>query len=77
LIDVIAGDIGFFAPIVAPHAHGRPPFGTIETMRQQPCPDASRQATDIGFVKMWPRPASYSRRGSEREKMVRTAPANV
>lgn len=56
LMDVIAGDVGFFAAIIAQHAHGRLSFEKIEALRQQLCPDASRQSAEIGFVKAWPRP---------------------
>lgn len=56
LMDVIAGDVGFYSPIVAHHAHGRLSFDRIEALRPQLCADASRQASEIGFVKAWPRP---------------------
>lgn len=69
LMDVIAGDIGFFAPLVARHAHGRLTFRMIEQLRQQLCPDASHQAAEIGFVKVWPTPVMLiqARLGTRKE----------
>jgi hypothetical protein len=68
-MDVIAGDVGFYTPIVAEHAHGRLSFDRIESLRQQLCADASRQAAEIGFVKAWPRPTMlvHARLGTRKE----------
>ena len=57
LMDVIAGDLGFYAPLVARHAEGRISFERIEQLRGALCPEASVLAATIGFVKAWPRPA--------------------
>jgi hypothetical protein len=57
LMDVIAGDLGFFAPLVAPHAEGRVSFQKIDLHRRDLCPEASAVAATIGFVRSWPRAA--------------------
>jgi hypothetical protein len=59
LMDVIAGDLGFFPPIVHEHAFGRLSFEKIEKLRAELCPGASRQAAEIGIVKAWPRPVLW------------------
>jgi hypothetical protein len=56
LMDVIGGDLGFYPPLVAPHAEGRITFDKIEQLRQKLCPAASAVSSVIGFVKAWPRP---------------------
>jgi hypothetical protein len=56
-MDVIAGDLGFYAPLVAPHAKGRISFDAIDAVRRQLCPEASAVSSTIGLVKSWPRPA--------------------
>lgn len=56
LMDVIAGEIGFLPALVAKHAYGRITLEKIENLREELCPEASRQASVIGFVKAWPRP---------------------
>jgi hypothetical protein len=57
LMDVIAGDLGFFPPLVARHAAGRISFEKIEHSRRELCPEASAIAATIGFVRSWPSPA--------------------
>jgi hypothetical protein len=57
LMDVIAGEIGFFPPLVAKSATGPITFNKVETLRAELCPEASRQAALIGLVKAWPRPS--------------------
>ena len=57
LMDVIAGDLGFFPPLVAHHVTGRLSFDKIEQHRDKLCPEASVLAATIGFVRSWPRPA--------------------
>ena len=56
LMDVIAGEVGFCPQLVRPHATGEISFDRIADMRGQLCPDASEQASVIGFVKSWPAP---------------------
>lgn len=69
LMDVIAGEIGFFPGVVSQHAHGRLTFEKIENLRESLCPAASRQSSTIGFVKAWPRPSLLvqARLGSRKE----------
>lgn len=56
LMDVIAGEIGFFPELVRPHATGQISFERISELRDRLCPAASQQASLIGFVKAWPTP---------------------
>ena len=56
LMDVIAGEVGFSPEIVRPHATGEISFDRITSLREQLCPDASQQASLMGFVKSWPAP---------------------
>ena len=56
LIEVIAGTFGFYAPIAQQYADGEISFETVEDLRRQLCPEASQQASLIGFVKAWPTP---------------------
>lgn len=56
MMDVIAGEVGFFAELVRAHATGDISFDTISELREKLCPDASQQASLIGFVRAWPQP---------------------
>jgi hypothetical protein len=56
LVDVLAGEFGFFSDLVMPHAKGIISFGKIESIRNLLCPDASQQATVIGIARAWPTP---------------------
>jgi hypothetical protein len=56
LMDVIAGEIGFLSELVRPHAIGQISFERISELRDRLCPEASQQASLIGFVKAWPTP---------------------
>jgi hypothetical protein len=56
LMDVIAGEIGFLPELVQPHVTGEISFERIAELRESLCPDASQQASLIGFVKAWPSP---------------------
>ena len=56
LIDIIAGAVGFLPQLVRPWTHGEPSFGKIEEVRKALCPEASRQASVLGFVAAWPTP---------------------
>lgn len=56
LMDVVAGTIGFFPELVAEYANGEPSFDKIRTLRDELCPNASFQASLIGFVQCWPSP---------------------
>lgn len=56
LVDIIAGRFGFYPPLIHPHAGNKISFDGIEAARHSLCPDASYQATYIGFVKAWQKP---------------------
>lgn len=56
LIDVIAGNFGFYPQIVHKYAKGKISFEAIESLRLKLCPEASQQASLIGFTKAWPKP---------------------
>jgi len=57
LMDVIASDVGFFRDFLPGDANGDVSFGMIERIREECCPDASRQAATIGIVKALPQPS--------------------
>ena len=54
LVDIIAGRVGFLPHLVRPRACGVPSFCKMEDLRSELCPEASREASRIGFVKAWP-----------------------
>lgn len=56
LMDIIAGEVGFFPQLVRPYATGEISFEKIAELREKLCPEASQQASLIGFVKAWPVP---------------------
>lgn len=56
LMDVIAGEVGFCSQLVHPHVTGEISFDEIEALRKKLCPEASQQASLIGFVNAWPAP---------------------
>jgi hypothetical protein len=56
LMDIIAGDVAFFPELVRPHVQGEISFEAIASLKEGLCPEASRQASTIGFVKAWPTP---------------------
>lgn len=56
LMEIIAGNFGFYPPIVRPYAKGEISFEAIEELLTQLCPEASIQASLIGFVRAWPKP---------------------
>ncbi len=55
-MDVIASEAGFFRDFLPEEVGGDISFDTIEKIRQECCPDASRQAAMIGIVKALPQP---------------------
>jgi hypothetical protein len=57
LMDVLAGEAGFFLDLVTPHAAGALTFDKLASLREQLCPEASDQASLIGFVRAWPQAA--------------------
>ena len=56
LVDVIAGNFGFYPSIIRPNINGEITFEAIEDLRNQLCPEASQQSSLIGFVKAWSDP---------------------
>lgn len=53
-MDVIAGVVGFFPDLVNRHSNGPVSFEKIRALRAELCPEASVQASLIGFTKSWP-----------------------
>lgn len=53
LMEVIAGTMGFYQPIVHNFIKGDISFEAIEDLRQQLCPEASWQSSLINFSKRW------------------------
>ena len=54
LVDVIAGTLAFYPPMVLAHAKGDISFEKIEELRNKLCPSASRHAALLGITKAWP-----------------------
>jgi hypothetical protein len=50
VMDVIAGELGFFDEIVRPYLKSSLSFSAISELRNQLCPEASVQASIFGFV---------------------------
>jgi hypothetical protein len=56
LMDVIAGELGFFREFLPEDVGDDVSFDMIERIRRECCPAASRQAAMIGIVKSLPQP---------------------
>jgi hypothetical protein len=56
LMDIIAGRFAFYAPVIRKYAKGVISFEAIENLRQQLCPEASKQSSVIGITEAWPSP---------------------
>ena len=56
-MDVIAGAVGFLPDLVSRHSNGEISFEKIRELGAELCPEASLQASLIGFAKSWPAPA--------------------
>lgn len=56
MVDLIAGAVGFLPRIVRLHADGLPSLEKFEGFREALCPEASKQASNIGFTNAWPTP---------------------
>lgn len=54
MVDVIAGEFAYYAPMVLPYAKGGLTFTTIDSARAALCPEGSYQSALIGLVKVWP-----------------------
>lgn len=73
LVDAIASRVGFLPAVVQPVAKGRPSFENFRAVRKQLCPEASWEASSMGFASAWPSPCVLIRaergrkRGEERD----------
>lgn len=56
LMDKIASEFGFYEPICRPHVAGDLTFEAINCLREKLCPEASQQASLIGFFRLWQTP---------------------
>jgi hypothetical protein len=56
LMDVIAGQLGFFIDLIAPRLHGGISFERIDELRRSLCAEASFESALYGFLKPWPQP---------------------
>lgn len=75
LMDVLAGEAGFFLDFIEPHASGDLTFDKLGTLREDLCPEASDQASLIGFVRAWPEPTLLLRVQPALKKAQRAARA--
>jgi hypothetical protein len=56
MVDVIAGEFAYYAPMVLPYAKGALTFEAIDSARVALCPEGSYQSALIGLVRVWPTP---------------------
>jgi hypothetical protein len=56
MVDVIAGEFAYYAPMVLPYTRDRLTFEAIEAARIVLCPEGSYQSALIGLVRAWPTP---------------------
>jgi hypothetical protein len=56
MVDVIAGEFAYYAPMVLPYTKGALTFEAIEIARIALCPQGSYQSALIGLVRIWPTP---------------------
>lgn len=56
LVDVLAGEFAYYAPMVRPLATGEISFEAIEAIRDELCPEGSLASAMIGITKAWPEP---------------------
>jgi len=73
LMEVIAGRFGFWNEMLVPHAQGEISFDGVERLRMQHCPEASIQASLIGFANAWPSPCILVYAGLGLKKRERDA----
>jgi hypothetical protein len=59
LVDVVAGEFSFYAPMIKPHTKGEISFGRIEEIRSALCPEASAYSSIMNLAKLWPTPAIW------------------
>jgi hypothetical protein len=56
LMEVIAGNFGFWQELITPHLDGQISFRAVGNLRAKLCPEASSQAFLIGLTNAWPSP---------------------
>jgi hypothetical protein len=56
MVDVIAGEFAYYAPMVLPYAKGSLTFEAIDAARTALCPEGSYHSALIGLVRVWPTP---------------------
>lgn len=56
MVDVIAGEFAYYAPMVLPYARGNLTFEAIDAARAALCPEGSYHSALIGLVRVWPTP---------------------
>jgi hypothetical protein len=56
MVDVIAGEFAYYAPMVLPYTKGALTFEAIDAARVALCPEGSFQSALIGLVRVWPTP---------------------
>ncbi len=56
MVDVIAGEFAYYAPMVRPYAKGSLTFDAIDAARTALCPEGSYHSALIGLVNVWPTP---------------------
>jgi hypothetical protein len=71
LMEAIAGQVGFLSDLVKSHAKGQISFQKIAELRERLCPEASQQASTIGFSRNWPSPCVLIEAGLEYRKRER------
>jgi hypothetical protein len=82
LIDLIAGRCGFHRDVVARNAAGELDLHNLDLLRQQLCPDASRQSATIGLVNVWPTPcvlvhAAFALKADEKRDVAQGTEAST
>jgi hypothetical protein len=56
MVDVIAGEFAYYAPMVLPYTKGALTFEAIDSARAALCPEGSYQSALIGLARVWPTP---------------------
>lgn len=75
VMDVVAGNIGFFDEIVRKYTKGPISFQVIGELKARLCPEASGQASLFGFLQAWPTPgilieAEWAWKKRDRERVA-------
>ena len=59
LVDVVAGEFSFYAPMIKAHTKGEISFDRIEQVRSDLCPEASAYSSILNLAKLWSTPAVW------------------